>query len=462
MRRWLEIAALLATVPPMVSADAPTSPTSPPPPGEMVRVEHVDPMAAPVKGPANALVTIELFFAPPYNLASRFPALRQIEALQHRHASRARIVYRIVKRAAQPPGPQVPTLALEAYTEGKFFEFLALYGQQRTAQTREQLIEVARRAGMDPERSGKAIAEDRYGAVLDDNDRRIERLHGQTAPIVFFNGRQLRGTLSQLKDDDLEAAYRDALDRAREALDRGFSAKQLMSVFDSQAAQDTRDVVVATSTGEDSLDREVIDHPLADPALDVSDMPALGAASKEALPVIILCRPDDERCNDQLRIAPRLTRRFRGEVRVVWAPWFDVLAREDAAALAMLGDAALCAERVGSSPDDIDASPGWLWVTEMYAQLSTTRGRRLPPEKLIASVAARLNIDPAALSACRATTANATLDWIAAARRSGVTGSPAIVIGGRIYEGLSNNDDIITALVEMELAPGVLGRLTDG
>jgi protein-disulfide isomerase len=433
-----------------------------PPAGETVRIEHVDPLAAPVKGPANALVTIEVFFAPSYNAANRFPGLRLIEALQERHAARARIIYRMVKRSAQPPGPQVPTLALEAYTEGHFFDFLALYGQQRTAQTRDQLIDIARRAGVDPVRAERAIAEDRYGPVLDDNDRRIERLHGQTAPIVFFNSRQLRGTLSALKEEDLEAAYRDALDRARDALDRGFSRKQLMSVFDSQAAQDVRDVVVATSAGEDSLDREVVDHPLADPALDVSGMPALGAASKEALPVIILCRPNDERCSDQLRVAPRLTRRFRGEVRVVWAPWFDVLARDDAADLAMLGDAALCAERVGSSPDDIDASPGWLWVTEMYAQLSTTRGRRLPPEKLIATIAARLNIDASALSACRASTANATLDWVTAARRSGVTGSPAIVIGGRIYAGLSNNDDIITALVEMELAPGVLGRLTDG
>jgi hypothetical protein len=53
--------------------------------------------------------------------------------------------------------------------------------------------------------------------------------------------------------------------------------------------------------------------------------------------------------------------------------------------------------------------------------------------------------------------ANTTLDWIESARRSGVVGSPAIVIGGRIYEGL-NDEQAIKTLVEAELAPGVLGR----
>jgi protein-disulfide isomerase len=61
------------------------------------------------------------------------------------------------------------------------------------------------------------------------------------------------------------------------------------------------------------------------------------------------------------------------------------------------------------------------------------------------------------LSACRARIARATLDWIAAARRSGVNGSPALVIGGRIYPGL-NDEATIRQLIDAELAPGVLDR----
>jgi hypothetical protein len=55
--------------------------------------------------------------------------------------------------------------------------------------------------------------------------------------------------------------------------------------------------------------------------------------------------------------------------------------------------------------------------------------------------------------------ASSTLEWIAAARRSGVPRSnAAVVIGGRIYDGLSDQQ-VIHELVEAELAPGVLGSL---
>jgi hypothetical protein len=96
-------------------------------------------------------------------------------------------------------------------------------------------------------------------------------------------------------------------------------------------------------------------------------------------------------------------------------------------------------------------------VIETYAQVQKSHGRRLPPEQLIDAVADKLHVDTKALSTCRARIAGATLDWITAARQSGVASSPAIVIGGRIYHGLTD-PRIIQELVEAELAPGVLGR----
>ena len=85
-------------------------------------------------------------------------------------------------------------------------------------------------------------------------------------------------------------------------------------------------------------------------------------------------------------------------------------------------------------------------------------GKPLSADKLIDVIANRLDLDPHTLSACRAKLASSTLEWIAAARHSGVTRSPALVIGGRIYEGL-NDSMLIQQLVEAELAPGVLGSL---
>ncbi|MBS1122562.1 MAG: hypothetical protein H6Q90_4790 [Deltaproteobacteria bacterium] len=157
-----------------------------------------------------------------------------------------------------------------------------------------------------------------------------------------------------------------------------------------------------------------------------------------------------------MRVVRRYQEIYTNDVRIVWAPWFDVT-RDDAAELSLLGDATLCAEQVGSSPDELNASPGWRWMTKQLEQSTRAHGRRIPAEKLIDLVTAETEIDSQRLSACRARLANTTLDWIAAARRSGVTRSPALVIGGRIYENLSDNN-LIQQLIEAELAPGVLAR----
>ena len=123
----------------------------------------------------------------------------------------------------------------------------------------------------------------------------------------------------------------------------------------------------------------------------------------------------------------------------------------------MLGDAALCAEQLGSNPEDLNESPGWVWTTKVMTAVGRTYNRKISAEKLIDSTAAQLKIDSGRMSACRARLAGTTLGWIAAARRSGVTHAPATIVGGRIYHGLSD-EKTIKHLAEAELAPGMLAR----
>jgi len=445
--RLLVAAVMLAVLPPAIAA----------PGGQVVRVEHYDPSTTPARGPTHALVTVELFFAPSVTGSTRLPAYRQLELLQQRHPTRVRIIYRIIQRGANPPGPQLPTLALEAYAQGRFFEFIAAIHAQRTSMTRDQMLEVGKKVGLDPQRAERAIVDDRYHDVIDANERRLERLRGTTSPMVFFNSKPARTSLSSMSETDYENAYLEAYDRAREMLDKGIDRRDLLEAFDAEILQATQPIVITSGPTDDELDIESSDQLLADPPLSLDGLPSFGKPDALApVPVIVLCRPNDATCNQTMRVLNRVHNTYRGEIRLVWAPWFEV-AREDAAELTMLGDAALCAERIGSSPDDLDASPGWQWVTEAYTQLSRAHGRRITPDKLIDGVAAKQQIDTKQLSACRARLASATLDWIAAARQSGVTSSPAIVIGGRIYPGLSD-PTVIQQLVEAELAPGVLGR----
>lgn len=453
--RLVVIAGVLAVLPPAIAA-RPTG-TGTGTTGQVVRVEHYDPSTTPARGPANAMVTVELFFAPSINGNQRLPAFRHLEALQAKHPTRLRVIYRVVRRGAQPPGPQLPTLALEAYVQGKFFEFVNVIHAHRMTLTRDQMLELGRSVGLDAQRAERAIMEDRYRDVLDANERRLERLRGTTAPMVFFNTRPPRGPLSSMNAAAYEAAYQDAYDRARDLIDRGIEPRDLPAAFDAEVLQDVQPMVVTTGPIDEELEGETTDHPLASPPLVVTAMPSFGKPDAVApVPVVLLCRPTDATCNTTMRVLRRIGDTYRGEIRIVWAPWFDVT-RDDAADLTLLGDAALCAEKLSSSPDDLDASPGWQWVTETLTLIGRSHGRRIDPERVIDSVAARLGVPARPLSACRARLASSTLAFVTAARQSGVVSSPAIVIGGRIYQGL-NDAQTIQQLVEAELAPGMLGR----
>jgi hypothetical protein len=137
----------------------------------------------------------------------------------------------------------------------------------------------------------------------------------------------------------------------------------------------------------------------------------------------------------------------------VWAPYFDVT-RDDAADLGLLSDAALCAEKVGTSADDFESpsSPGWRWVEAMLAE-PTLRRRRLPADQLLEKVTDRLRVDRPAFATCRARQAGASITWIEAARHAGVRTSPSTVVNGRIYPSITDTN-ALQALVAAELQPG--------
>jgi hypothetical protein len=428
-------------------------------PGSVVRVEHRDLDTAPSLGPASAPVTIELFFQPITNAQLRLPSYRAIKRLWENHQTRIRVIYRVMKRGGQV---QLPTAVLEAHAQGKFFEMMEELHTNRSAAAlgRPEVLELGRKIGMDVPRLAAAIQNDRYHDALEANDRRQERLmRGQASlPSALFNTRPPRSSLAAMSDGELEREYNDAYERAMELLDRGVERRHLMEAFDALVLRGTQPFVISTGPTDDDAGGDATDHKLASPPLQLAGLPSFGKPDARApMPVVILCRPNDSQCGNSMQQLRKLQDAFADDIRLVWAPWFDV-SRDDAADLTLLGDAALCAEQVGSSPNELNASPGWRWIDKQLQRANRSRGRRSSAEKLIDEVTAEVDIDPQQLSACRARLANTTLDWIDRARRSGVTRSPALVIGGRIYEGIPD-PAVIQQLVEAELAPGVLGEL---
>jgi hypothetical protein len=442
-----------AASPAPATAAAPSAPATRRGAGRIERVEHRDPVVAPSRGPASALVTIEVFIVPATNMP--MGALHLLAQLQERHPARVRLLYRILKSGS---AVMVPSAALEAAAEGRFFELMDELGKQRGVLKKEDLLELARKLGLDPQRVALAPQFEHYRDVLEANQRRFERLHGGATPSAMFNARPTRVALSAISAGDLDREYEAAYDRALDKLDRGFAPGELSAAFDDDAVPGNQPLVMTVGPDEDA-DRSPLDHPLATPPLQLDGLPSFGKpAVAAAVPVVVLCRPSDPGCANLLRVVEPAVRLYPDDVRVVWAPWFDV-GRDDAADLTLLGDATLCAEAIGSNQGELTTSPGWVWVKEMYAQVARNRGRKVAAAQLIDEIAAKLDVDSRALSACRARMASSTLTWIAGARRSGVPrGTAAVVIGGRIYSGLTDQA-LIQQLVEAELAPGVLGSL---
>jgi hypothetical protein len=435
-------------------------------PGEVIRVEHHDPKAVPIRGAANAPVTIELFFIP--NNQNR-PQIRLLEQLQAEHPSRVRLVYRPMLRGTAGLSSLA---ALEAEAQGKFAEMLDELGKDRSAPDRDRLIAIGGRIGMDERRLRLALTtanpyRDTLYQVVIENDHRFNRMLSKNAspPNVLINSRPLKTPFTNINDAQLRTEYQQAYDHALDLIDRGIPTSQLTQAFDQEALSASADVPIAVSPLTTDDDPEGLSQSpvLASPPIDPTGLPSSGSA-KAPLAIVILCNPaggNSNSCKTTLTQTHNVKSQFPREVRLVWAPFFDV-SRDDASALAQLGDAALCAEQLGigqsdNFPPDYDwDSPGWRWTDAMLREASRVHNRQIDPNQLIDRVAAALKVDSHKLSSCRARMAGTTFERIQRARHSGVRTAPSVIIGGRIYAGGISEPTAMQGLVEAELAPGAL------
>ncbi|MDB4959655.1 MAG: hypothetical protein JWO36_7224 [Myxococcales bacterium] len=431
--------------------------------GAVVRIEHRDPSALPSVGPANALVTIELFFTP--GTGSRTSGYALIEKLQANHPSRIRLIYRIIKGNGTA---RLHFAALEAHAQGKFLVFMTalhafLVESRMLSPTDAQLLELCRKIGMDPQRLALVISKppEAYTKLLDANERRRHRkIHGSsTPPYALFNGRVPQTALSATNLADLEAEYARARDLAFDLIDRGADPRSLVDPVEPASDPSVTDLTIQASQIDEELDEVASASPaLAKPPLAVAGFPSYGPANADVT-IVVMCSPTSPNCRNPLKSAKAIQDMYPTQVRVVWAPYFTI-ARDDAADLTLLGDAALCAEKVGTA-SDVDelnegASPGWLWIERMQEEGTSRRRRATSTEQLIERVATKLKVDRTAFAKCRAELAGATVAWIEAARHAGVRTTPATVVGGRIYPPIADQN-ALQQLVEAELAPGYLG-----
>jgi 2-hydroxychromene-2-carboxylate isomerase len=81
----------------------------------------------------------------------------------------------------------------------------------------------------------------------------------------------------------------------------------------------------------------------------------------------------------------------------------------------------------------------------------------VPADGQFAAAAVRAGLDPEALAACTRSPPEAARRVIEAARAAGIEWSPTLVVGRRAYAGGVTDDRLLADLLDLELAPGLLG-----
>jgi hypothetical protein len=281
---------------------------------------------------------------------------------------------------------------------------------------REELPALAESAGLDPERVEaaleRALDPDLYPAPLDANNRRRIRQGGTNIPELLFNGAPVGQSMTSLDVDDLERYYDAAYDEAQILLGDGVPLDHLLDATTVgrgmgggvaaalERARDSSFAIASYPAGpiddpEPEFELPEGPPPLLGDGLDLDGLPFEEGDAAEATPdhnpveVVVLCNLRYVSCRSQLESVGRELRdQYPDEVRLIWAPWYDLEVAGNETA-PRLHAAALCAERQGA---------GWKWIDETLRQVFRGAGEgNADVDALIDTVAELAQVDRASL-----------------------------------------------------------------
>jgi protein-disulfide isomerase len=203
-------------------------------PGPDDRVFRVPIDGSPVLGPADALVTAVVFsdFECKFcgQLAQTFGELRV------RYPSDLRVVFKHAPIASHRRGEAAAELALEARARGGDVTFWNAHDLLFVDHTRLEdgdLEGIARKVGLDPAASLRAVHAHAHAATLALDRSLADRLEVTGVPVTFLNGRRNRGAKSA---DDLAKIVDVELAKARALVDRGVGRGQVYDEIMKTAA----------------------------------------------------------------------------------------------------------------------------------------------------------------------------------------------------------------------------------
>ncbi|MDB4974902.1 MAG: Periplasmic thiol disulfide interchange protein DsbA, partial [Myxococcaceae bacterium] len=166
----------------------------------------------PVKGPADALVTVVIFSDYQCPFCSRVEPT--LSALQSKYGNDVRFVWKDNPLPFHNDAGPAATLAREAYSEGKdkkFWEAHDLLFKNQTALSRADLENYGKQLGLNDKKVKAALDASPYKAKIEEDQALARNLGASGTPSFFINGRSLRGAQPQpafekLIDEELAKA----------------------------------------------------------------------------------------------------------------------------------------------------------------------------------------------------------------------------------------------------------------
>lgn len=424
---------------------------------QQVLVQHRDAEPRPTLGPRHAPVTIDVFinFSARYDLS----VYQHLRTLSARHPTRLRVVFHILDDAGHK---NLAEAAIGAHAQDRFFAFMdELVGhvtyQRLIPKDADAIEDLCERAGVDYQR----IAVTDFTRVFEESElflrrRRVDKRSSFLK--LSINGVPSDLRSSEVTQANLEQAYDRAYAEAKTKLDAGASVEDIyqLSLLEVDASiQPIRIAAGAVNGLPPETMPGVIEHaPLIDPRAKVGGH-RLGPDNAR-ITIRLYCDFSTRyrACSDTYRQLELVREYFPGLVRVIFHHMFsESLDHDEIERLLAVHTAAVCADRQG-------AFEAFYQRVYRMPPLRTRRARVYDARTQFARMLEHLDVDHERLQACMDDPAvtERVLREVRAARDAGVTVSPTVVVGERVYPGSKTFEEVIR-LIDIELMPGLLERL---
>lgn len=428
-------------------------PLRPRPQHMIVAHEYADEL--PSLGPRHAPVTMDVYISLTDRTWQQVRLYQSMLELSASHPTRLRVIYRLVPWSGQSLFAEV---LMEAHADGRFFatmdELIAFTRRTQRMPTRgPEIEEICARAGVPYARVQAAWADGRHLDLLKQNElRRWRRDLGDT-PVVLFNGVVTSARGRSLDRKALESNYDIAYAMARRKLEGGVPVEHIYGLSLRELRMNDKLPIVFTGAVDDAASARPI--PITAAALlgPQPDAPGFAVGPPEAPATIrFYCSFLSPRCALFKRTLDILRDNYGDELRLVFhhmlPPKLDPASLRD---LLQMHAGAVCAS---------EQDAFWDFYDNAYQQLVPRLQRGLLIDEQLDEIVDRTGIARDAFAACmkRPGVAASVEAAVRAAREAGVSKSPTVVIGGRIYEGTTSLGDL-RRLIEEEHRPGLLEQV---